>query len=259
MQHSTSTQPLISNLYSAIISLPVALSQPFSHDTDPSATLAKPVFLLLDEKRRLQIAANEKVNIIFNFENKHCIYRQKDGTIAVVEEASYQEDKPPILFDGNKYKGQLPDTRVVLIYAVSEKDQESVDKRGVEIQERDVVLVLAQSSRFVVGITFDNEVGIFVASLLTPITEPRLCISDGMILNMCGSKHFIPGGDIKSVEKWNFYQVAKASVGLFKWLDIRDEHAVSLHCLFEVTLFQSSLPHHHRPIQGVSILYNCKM
>lgn len=168
---------------------------------------------------------------MFMHKNKYAVYRENDGTIAILSNAEFQ-GTPPAMLDGSKYGALLNDVEFVLMYAVGKV--ENCDVGGLRFSRNDVILILAHCNGTFVGITPREKVGLFPSELVQPITKGRLCIFKGMILKMnalidCNTK--------KIYEDWT-NEITKSSKGLFSWLTPGGE-LISLHLLIEKSTSES--------------------
>lgn len=217
--------------------------------------MARSYLIKEDASQNIRLEKEEKLIIMFNLDNRHAIFRPKDGAIAVLKDAIFNQRNPPTLMDGSKYKEKLLNARVVLFYAISKIDQ--VDENEVWLRESDVLLVVAQSRRYVVGVTAEKKVGIFDSSHITLLTEPRLYISCEKVLSVGATKDFAAAKhDVKSIKRGNIYEICKGSTGLFTWFDaVNKRQRVFLNAIQETTLQQDSGIPHERPICSVSIFH----
>ncbi|XP_071845765.1 uncharacterized protein [Apostichopus japonicus] len=215
------------------------------------AKLARSYLIKEDASGNVRLEKEEKLIIMFKLNNRHAIFRLKDGAVAVLKDAIFNPKNPPTLMDGSKYKEKLLSARVVLFYAISKIDQ--VDENEVRLRESDVLLVVAQSPRYVVGVTAEKKVGIFKASSITLLTEPRLYIGFGKVLSVVAKTDFAAATHgVKSIESGTTFEIFKESTGLFTWFDADKRQLVFLQAIQETTLQQDSGLPHERPICSMS-------
>ncbi|KAJ8029840.1 hypothetical protein HOLleu_29347 [Holothuria leucospilota] len=195
------------------------------------AILKRPCLISHEGTINVQFEIGEKLTIMFMHKNKYAVYRESDGTIAILSNAEFQ-GTPPAMLDGSKYGALLNDVEFVLMYAVGKV--EHCDVGGLRFGRNDVILILAHCNGTFVGITPRKKVGLFPTELVQPITKGRLCIFKGMVLKT----NALIDCNTKKIYEGLTHEITKSSEGLFSWLTTGGEF-ISLHLLIEKSTSES--------------------
>ncbi|KAJ8036184.1 hypothetical protein HOLleu_20080 [Holothuria leucospilota] len=175
---------------------------------------------------------DDKLIIIFGYEQTFVVYKKSNSTVAVLQNVTFKERSPPMMFDGAKLGALLHKIEPKLMYAVAKKD--FGQPNGILFHQNDVALILAQCRDIFLGITEGHRVGFFPTETVTIITKPKPCFFEGMILTVKAVVNFL-GEDQKvlSVYQKEEYEITKGRNGLFDWFG-SNQLKVPLHSVAEV-------------------------
>ncbi|XP_071817369.1 uncharacterized protein [Apostichopus japonicus] len=156
------------------------------------------------EDHILHIQTSDKLTIFLRCNNVFIVHRNRDGAVAVLKNARFQQSNPPVTLDGSKYSVFMEGAGMTLMYAVALESCK--EGSGIKVNTNDVVLILAiTKGNHFVAITPCLKVVILPTAMLRVLTYPRRLLREGMTLKM------------KSMDGKLIQELFKATEDLFTW------------------------------------------
>lgn len=207
-----------------------------------STKLRRPFLLSMRQHCPVNVSfeCDDKLIIIFAYQKKFVVYKKSNGTVAVLENVTFKQTNPPMMFDGANLGALLHKLELKLMYAVAEKAYS--EPKGIQFHQNDVILILAHCREIFLGITKDQRVGFFPPETVNIITNPKPCFFEGMTLAVTGVINFL-GEDQKelSVYEKQDYEITKGRDGLFDWFS-SNHLQVPLHAVSESGMTGMTMP-----------------